>query len=213
MIAALLSLVAALTATPSAAPKAEVRNVRIFAPKIAVSREAAGKEAQVTGQIRVDMSFAKNSARKPVLRLSCLCEVDGALSVHTIFLDRPRTTEGMRRSAIMEAYRNAQVEIPHKEREQAYADPAKFTPHLPEVTRAAYAGAVYGTGEISRGFFRLGRSGSLPKVILHRVEVWQNGALVASCESSRSGLGGYDIPDDWYEWKRHPQKFKYMDIR
>lgn len=208
-----LLLFAALTASPSAAPKAEIRNVRIISPKIFVSREHAGKEALVTGQFRVDMSFSKNTARKPVLRLSCLCEADGALSVHTVFLDRPRTTEGMRRSAIMEAYRNAQVEIPFKEREQAYADPAKFTPHLPEVTRGAYSGAVYGTGEIGRGFFRLGRSGSLPKVILHRVEVWQNGALAASSESSRSGLGRYDIPDDWYEWKRHPQKFKYVDIR
>ena len=211
MVAAMM-LVAALAAAANT-PKAEVRNVRIASPKIVVSRAHAGSDAIVTGQIRVDMSFARPTARKPVLKLACLCEAGGALSVHTIFLDRPRTTEGMRRSEIMAAFKRAGVEIPFAERAAAYADPATFTPHLAEVAKKTFTAAVYGTADVDRGFFRLGRSETLPRVLLYRIEIWQNGVRVATYESSRAGLGPYDIPADWHVWKKHPEKFTYADIR
>ena len=203
-------LAAALT---SAAPKPEVRNVRISSPKIYVSRTKSVSDAVVTGQFRVDMSFARATAKKPVVRLVTVCEVDGALVAHCVFLDRPHTFESMKRGEIMDAFKNAGVDIPFKEREQAYSDPAKFTPLLSEVSKDKYAGAVYGAGDIDKGFFRLGRSGSLPKVVIYRLELWQNGVMVASWESSKTGLGKYALPDDWHVWKKHPQKFKYIDVR
>jgi len=206
-------LLAAVVTAASAAPKAEIRNVRISSPKILVSREKAESDVIVGGQIHVDMSFARKMVRKPVLRLVCLCEVDGALSVYTVFLDKLRTNEGMSRSDIQAAFRNAGVEIPLKDCETAWTDPAKFTPHLPEVTREGYAAAVYGTPDLKRGFMRLGRSRALPKVLLFRCELWQNGVCAAVYESSRAGLGSYEIPTDWHCWKKHQQKFKYADIR
>lgn len=210
MIATLLVLAAALSA--ASAPKAEVRSVRLTPSKLIVSREKAGSDVLVTGQIRVDMSFARNTVRKPVLRLACLCEANGVLSVNTILLDRPRTCEGMRRSEVMNAFKAAGVDIPSKDRERAYSDPAMFTPFLPEVTKDAYAAAVYGSADVKRGFFRLGRSETMPKVLLFRLELWQNGVLAASYDSSRTGLGKYEIPADWHVWKKYPQKFKYADV-
>ena len=202
-----------LLAARVAAPQAEVRNVRISSPKILLSREKSESEVQVAGQFKVEMSFAKKTAKKPVVRLACLSEIDGALVANCIFLDKPGTGKGMNRSEIAGALKLSGAEIPWKERERMQADPSKFTPYLPEVVRETYVSAIYGTADIRHGFFRFGRSEKPPKVLLYRIEVWQNGVLAAKFDSSRTGLGAYDIPADWHEWKKYPQKFRYAEIR
>lgn len=202
-----------LAALAAAAPQAEVRNVRISSPKLILSREKSGSDVQVAGQFKVEMSFAKKTAKKPVVRLACLCEVNGALVANCIFLDRPDTGKGLPRSEVQAAFKAAGVEIPSKEREKSFTDPAKFTPYLSEVSREAYAAATYGTAELKRGFFRLGRSETMPKLLLYRIEVWQNGVRAAAFDSPRTGLGAYDIPKDWHVWKKYPQKIKYAEIR
>lgn len=200
-------------ALASAAPKSEVRNVRIFSPKLSVSRPRSDSEAVVVGQFRVDMSFSQTTVKKPVLRLVSICEVDGELVVHNVILDKLRTNDPMKRAEIMNAYKQAGVDIPYKEREQAYSDPARFTPYLSEVTKDAYAGAAYGAAEVKRGLFRLGKSVSPPKILLFRLELWQNGAMAASWESSNAGLGKYALPADWHVWRKHPQKFRYVSVQ
>ena len=206
-------VVAAVAMAAAGEPKCEVRNVRISSPKLAVSRAKAGSDAIVTGQIRVDMSFSRATAKKPVLRLVSVCEVDGSLVAHNLFLDRPRVNEPMKRGDIMSAYKQAGLDIPFKEREAAYSDPARFSPLLPEVSKNVYAAAVYGTAESDRGFFRLGKCAALPKVVVFRIELWQNGALAASWESPKTGLAKYGLPDDWHVWRKYPQKFRYVDAR
>ena len=203
-------LIAALAA---AAPQAEIRNVRISSPKIMLSREKSGSDVQVAGQFKVEMSFAKKTAKKPVVRLACLSEVGGALLANCIFLDKPDSNKGLSRSEIAAALKVSGVASGSKETERSGADPAKFTPYLAEVTKDAYLSAIYGTAELNRGFFRLGRSEKMPRLLLYRIEVWQNGVMVAKFDSSRTGLGAYEIPADWHEWKKYPQKFKYVEIR
>ena len=158
-------------------------------------------------------AISKKPAKKPVVRLACLSEIDGALVANCVFLDRPDTEKGMNRSEIAGALKASGVEIPWKDRERMQSDPSKFTPYLPEVVRETYASAIYGTADIRHGFFRLGRSEKPPKILLYRIEVWQNGVLAAKSDSSRTGLGTYDIPADWHEWKKYPQKFRYAAIR
>ena len=210
----ILSVLAVLAALTAATPRPEVRNVRISSPKIALSRERADSEVQLTGQFKVEMSFPKNTVKKPVMRLACLCEVNGALVANGIFLDRPETSRGMSRSEIQAAFKDAGLTFPSKEREKFLSDPAQFTPYLAEVSKTVYASAKYGTADLKHGFFRLGRSEKQqPRLLLYRIEVWQNGALAASFDSSRNGLGNYEIPDDWHVWKKYPQKFKYVDFR
>lgn len=209
---AVIGLVAAFAAG-AAAPPPEVRNVRISSPKIQLSREKSDSDVQVTGMFKVEMSFAKKTAKKPVMRLACLCEVNGTLLANCIFLDRPGENRGLGRSEVMAAFKASGEKDGSKEAEAFCADPAKFTPHLAEVAKETYQSATYGTPDLRRGFFRLGRSEKMPKLVLYRIEVWQNGALQAKYESSRAGLGAYGIPADWYEWKKYPQKFKYAEIR
>ena len=202
-----------LAALAAAAPQAEVRNVRISSPKILLSREKSGSEVQVAGQFRVEMSFARKTAKRPVVRLACLCEVNGALVADCVFLDRPDTARGMGRSELTAALKAAGFGADSKEAERLRTDPSKFTQGLSEVARDEFVSATYGTSELKHGFFRLGRSEKMPKLLLYRIEVWQNGVQVAKFDSSRTGLGAYDIPADWYEWKKYPQKLKYAEIR
>ena len=215
-VAAVVALMACMPqaqCAPASAAKAgvaEVRNVRFSSPKLTVSREKSGSSAVVTGQVHVDMSFARNMARKPVLRIVAVCEADGVLMAFNAFLDRPRTCDTMKRAEIMNAYKQAGIDIPSSEREKAYSDPARFTPLLSEVAKDAYSTAVYGTADVGKGFFRIGKCATMPKVVVFRLELWQNGALAAQWESSKSGLGKYALPADWHVWGKYPQKFKYI---
>ena len=211
MKALALCLAAALAAAPQ--PQAEVRNVRIASPKILLSREKSGSNVQVAGQFRVDMSFAKKMVKKPVMRLMSLCELDGALIAGCIFLDKPETSRGLNRSEVSAALKAAGVKAGSKEGESFRVDPEKFTPYLGEVSKEAYSSATYGTPDLGKGFFRLGRAEKMPRMLLYRIEVWQNGVCVAKHESSHTGLGAYDIPPDWHAWKKYPGKFKYVEIR
>lgn len=211
MSASVLCLLAVFAAALQ--PQAEVRNVRISSPKILVSREKSESDVQIAGQFKVEMSFAKMTAKKPVVRLACLSEVNGKLVANCIFLDGPGTSRGLNRSEISKALKAAGLKAGGKDGEKFRGDPSKFTPHLSEVTKDAYMSAVYGTSDLGRGFFRLGRSEKLPKLLLYRIEVWQNGVMVAKHDSSRTGLGAHDIPADWHEWGKYPQKFKYVESR
>ena len=80
------------------------------------------------------------------------------------------------------------------------------------MSKAAYSSAVYGTADVNKGFFRIGKTAMTPKVLLFRLELWQNGALAGVYESSRTGLGAYDIPADWSVWRKYPQKFRYVAV-
>lgn len=202
-----------LLAALAAAPQAEVRNVRISSPKVLLSREKSGSEVQVAGQFKVEMSFAKKTVRRPVVRFACLCEVNGALVANCVFLGKPDTAKGLTRSEVTVALKAAGFGENAKEAERLRSDPSKFTQGLSEVSGAEYASATYGTAELKHGFFRLGRSEKMPKLLLYRIEVWQNGVLVAKHDSSRTGLGAYGIPTDWYEWGKYSQKFKYAETR
>lgn len=206
MILSVLTLAAALTA--GSAPKAEISNVRFGATKLMVAKATSGSSHYIRGPLRVDMSFKRPQVRKPLLRIACLCEVNGTLACYSGLWDRPGTNRRLERSEVSAAFRLAGMELSAKERAAAMSDPKRISPLLGEVLKGPYQCASYGDASANGGFFRI--SGT-PRVLLCRFELWQNGVLVGSSDSSRTGLGGYDIPDDWYEWKKYPRKFKYVD--
>ena len=146
MIVFAFCLAAALAVAPT--PQAEVRNVRISSPKIFLSREKSESDVQVIGRFKVDMSFAKKMAKKPVMRLTCLCEVNGALIASCIFLDKPETNRGLNRSEIAKSLKASGAKEGSKEIESLRVDPVKFTRRTAgwsisaPTTSAASAGAL-----------------------------------------------------------------------
>ena len=210
MIKSMLVLAAALSCS---APKSEVQRAHVHSPRMAVAASKSGSDFSVFGEFRVDMAFpGRKMAKRPVLRLVSVCDVNGGLVAHNLFLDAPNTNVPMKRSDIMKAYKDCGVDIDAKERDSACSDPARFTPCLCCVSVDSFRFAIYGSSKSNRGFFRLGRSSVPPKLLLYRLELWQNGAMVTSWESSKTGLGKYSLPDDWHVWRKHPQLFRYVDV-
>jgi len=210
VVKSIFVLAAALSCT---APKSEVQRAHIHTPRMAVASSKSGSDFSVYGEFRVDMAFpGRGVAKRPVLRLVSVCEVNGSLVAHNLFLDAPNTNVPMKRSDIMKAYKESGADITAKERDAACSDPARFTPCLGCVSVDSLKSASYGSSKANRGFFRLGRSAVPPKLLLYRLELWQNGAMVTSWESSKTGLGKYSLPNDWHVWRKHPQLFKYVDV-
>lgn len=212
MIVSGIILSVALAVSPSAPPNAAgtpcIRSARFTSPKLSVSRERTGATAYVRGPVRVTMNFEGSRARKPLLRIACLCLVDGALVVYSDLWDRPATNASMSRDVPRNAFKSCGYEPPPAQRDSAFTDPACVTKCLPEVSRETFASVVYGTAKMNDGFFRISAS-LTPKLLLYRLEMWQAGVLIGSFESSRVGLSPYDIPDDWHVFKRHPDKYTY----
>ena len=207
MTFAILALAAALS-TAESAPKAEISNVRFGASTLMAVKAKSGPATYLRGPLRVDMSFRENRVRKPLLRIACLCEVDGELVCCSGLWDKLNTNRRLGRSEITKAFKQAGIELTPKEREAAMADPQKISPLLSEALKGAYQQASYGDKAENGGFFRVN---NLSRVLLFRFELWQNGVMVGSRESSWSGLGKYELPKDWHVWKKYPQKFKYVD--
>ena len=210
MVRSMLVLAAALSC---AAPKSEVQRASIHFPRMTLSSSKSGSDFSVCGEFRVDMSFSSRAvAKRPVLRVVSLCEVNGDLVVHNLFLDVPNTNVPMKRSDVMRAYKESGADIPAKEMDAACSDPARFTPCLCVASVDLFKSAVYGSSKSNRPLFRLGRCPIPPKLLLYRLELWQNGVMAASNESSKAGLGRYSLPKDWHAWRKYPQLFKYVNV-
>ena len=187
MVKSMIVLAAALSC---AAPKSDVQRASIHFPRMTLTSSKSGSDFSVCGEFRVDMSFsARGVAKRPVLRIVSICEVNGALVVHNLFLDVPNTVSPMKRGDIMKAFKESGADIPAKEMDAACSDPARFTPLLCAASVDPFKSAVYGSSKSNRPLFRLGRCAIPPKLLLYRLELWQNGVMATSHESSKAGLG------------------------
>ena len=204
MMLTALMLAALLSAETT--PKAEVSNVRFGASKLMAVKAKTGPATYLRGPLRVDMSCRQNQVRKPLLRIVCLCDVNGELVCHSGLWDKLDTNRRLGRSEVSKAFKLAGVELPPKERETALSDPQKISPLLPEVLKSAYQSASYGETAEHGGFFRVN---NLTRVLLFRFELWQNGGLVDSFDSDRAGLRRIGAPDDWFEKGKYPGKIVY----
>lgn len=210
---ALLSLMAALTA--GQAPQAEIGRARFVQPSLGLSKvSTSSRTVVIGGAVRVSFcDFAKPSVRCPVLHITCLCSQNGALTCYHGFWNELRTYAKIRSSDVSQALKATGVKLTGEERKKALSDPQLISSHLPEVLRERYAlTCLYGNPlEKGRGFFRLSNPTGADKLLLVRLEMWQNGVKIGEHESSQTGLGKFDLPKDWYVWKKYPQKFRYVD--
>ena len=213
MMTAFLLLCAALATAPEPpAPQAEVTNVRFPSPRLMVVKAKHGSSTFIRGPVRVDMSFRRAQVKCPVLKVTCLCDIDGRLTCYSGLWDRLNTNTKLNRSDVMASFREAGFTPDAKDRGSAYSDPALVSGKMCcEVAKEKYAGASYGATSQNGGLFRIGESGSNPRLLLFRFELWQFGVLAGSFESSRTGLGKLDIPEDWHVWRKYPRKFTYVD--
>jgi len=182
-------------------PKSAVKSVHFLSPSLAVSTAKVGGPSVIHGPLRIDMAFAAQTVRKPLLRIVCLCEVSGELVWMDGMWDRPGTNVRLSRSTVSAAFKAAGRD--------ACSEPACISSVMSDASARAYMAATYGEPDNTKGFFRLDRSPTAAKLLLYRFEIWQNGVLADAWESSRAGLGPYDIPRDWFVRGRYQGRFRY----
>ena len=213
MILSVLTLVAALTAGP--APKAEVGRVRFIMPTLCLARRSPeSRTVVIGGAVRTSFcDFKKATIRCPLLCITCLCSQDGALVCYQGFWNELKTYSRLRTSDVRRALKAEGVELTGAELKRALSDPKLISSHLPEVLGERYAlTCLYGNPRLKgQGFMRLSNPTGTDKLLLAHLEIWQNGVKIGEHESSHTGLGKFGLPSDWYEWKKYPQKFKYVD--
>ena len=216
-VSLLLCAVLAAVCPAEEQPKAEIGRVHFVLPRVYLARKPnAAPSALIRGVVRVAMgAVVRDSVHCPVMRMTCLCEQGGELVCYQGLFNRPDSYERLSSSEIDEAFRNAGVKLTGEDRKAAVSDPARFTPFLREVMSRAYVPTcMYGVPQEERkGFFRLNRLAGETRLLLTHLEMWQNGALIGGWESSRTGLGRFELPKDWYLPRKYPQKFKYAEGR
>jgi len=207
---------AALAAAGTKPPEPEIRASIQFPRMLELVRKPGSPTAVIAGVQKV--SFGRPTTggdfvRRPVLRLTVLCDNNGDLECRTCLVDRFDTYERMNPSQVSEAYRNAGRELKGSDRKAALSDPAQFTPLLSTVgccrlSKPCFYGNVK---DRSGGFFRVSRLTGDFKVLVTRMEIWQNGVMIAREELAASGFKRSALPKDWFEWKRHPEMFRYVE--
>lgn len=188
-------------------PRPQIRSVRFVSRQLSVSRK--GSSAYIRGPIRVDMSFPDGPVKRPVLRIICLCDIDGELVCYSGLWAKPRTSSMMGRGEIGSAFKQAGIELKGADRRAAFTDIVKISGCQSECSKEAFSSVVYGEKDLYRGFFRAGSVKEVVRILVYRLELWQNGALAEVYDSPRSAAAGYQLPDDWHVVGKYDGKFRY----
>ena len=173
-----------------AAPVAEAQvEAKIGAFRLSAVREKGPPpETLLRGQVKVAVTSSRARFKRPVFSVSALFDVGGVWRYYDAICLEQRTSKG-----------------PALGREQTLK---RMSLKQPEVTASAWGQLVY--GDSKEGFFRrCGIDYDGARLIAYRVEVWQNGVLVASADSDSSAAKRLGVPADWYLKGRHEGKMVY----
>ena len=189
----------------------EVKKVRLPSARLGLSRPKGSSVSYVRGQLRVEFSFSPRRFKRPVIRVTCLCDVDGAIRFYEGFYYTPNTYDGMGRNDLYTLFEEAGEKATDETVDELMHDAKKISYNQKEVDRDKFATVVYGSSNIDAGYFVVDDIVNSVKMLLYRVEVWQNGVMVKDYESAHTGLNKYEIPSDWYVWHKYPAKYKYIE--
>ena len=189
----------------------EVKKVRFTSSRLALSRPKGSQVSYVRGQLRLDLSFAPARFKRPVVRITSLCDVDGAVRFYEGFFYTPNSYDRMGWNEARTLFEDVGEKVTHDSLGELMHDAKKISACQKEVDREKYTTLVFGSTSPCAGYFSVGDMVKSVKLLLYRIEVWQNGILVKDYESPHTGLGKYAIPDDWHIWHKYPSKYKYVE--
>lgn len=189
----------------------EVKKVRISSSRLGLSRPKGSSTSFVRGQLRIEYAFAPRRFKRPVVRVLCLCDVDGSVNFYEGFFYTPNRYDRMGGGELQELFKDAGESVTSANMDELMHDAKKISANQKEVDREKFTTVVYGSTSTYAGYFRIPEVVRSAKLLLYRVEVWQNGILANQYESAKTGLGKYEIPDDWHVWHKYPMKYKYVE--
>ncbi len=147
-----------------------------------------GAELTLGMQVKAQLKGELPRIRRPVLSVSALFETDGLWRSYDVVLTDQKTSSGVNINA-----------------EQT---PAGVSTWQPEVTLKDWRSPVF--GDAKHGLFKgCGIPSSSAKLIAWRLELWQNGGLVATSESDQRQLKKLGVPEDWHVKGKYAGKITY----
>lgn len=165
-------------------------DARFDQSRLVVVKEKPPHAAEITlhGQLRVGVKSQQQRIRRPILNVVGLFDVDGVWRMYDTLCVDLDTVAGICAA-----------------RGQT---PEKVSKSQPEVSTAAYSRAIF--GDVKNGFFNgYGVNAAKGKLIGYRLELWQDGSLIAAYDSDKSAIRRAGAPEDWYVKGKYPGKITY----
>ena len=167
---------------------AQVKGALVMPKVTPMKGRNRGAELTLGMQVKANLKGELPRIKRPVLSVSALFETDGLWRSYDVVLTDQKTPHGINISA-----------------EQT---PAGVSEWQPEVTLKDWKSPVF--GDAKHGLFKgCGISSSSAKLIAWRLELWQNGGLVAVCESDQKQLRKLGVPEDWHVKGKYAGKITY----
>lgn len=158
-------------------------------PKVvAVKGGSRFKSTALRVQARVNIDSDLQRIKRPVLSVSALFDIGGLWKSYDVVLVDQKVSHGVN------------IGPEHT--------PAGVSMWQPEVSVSEWRKIVF--GDARKGLFsECGIPASSAKLIAYRLELWQNGGLVAVHESDRRNTKKCGVPEDWYVKGKYSGKITY----
>lgn len=157
-------------------------------PKVSAVKEGNPKRTALRVQVRANLDSDLQRIKRPVLSVSALFDIDGLWRSYDVVLVNQKVSYG--------------VNINPDQ------TPAGVSLWQPEVSSSEWRRPVF--GDARRGLFaECGIPSSSARLLAYRLELWQNGGLVATHESDRRNLKKHGVPDDWHVKGKYSGKITY----
>lgn len=167
---------------------AQVKGSLVMPKVTSMKGRDRGSELTLGMQAKAQLKGDLPRIKRPVLSVSALFEIDGLWRSYDVVLTDQKTPYGININPDQ--------------------TPAGVSTWQPEVTLKDWKSPVF--GDAKRGLFTgCGIPSSSAKLIAWRLELWQNGGLVATSESDQRQLKKLGVPDDWHVKGKYAGKITY----
>ena len=157
-------------------------------PKVSPVKD--GSRVKVMGlraQVKVNLQSELQRIKRPVLSVSALYDIDGLWRSYDVVLVDQKVSHG--------------VNINPDQ------TPSGVSTWQPEVSISEWRRALF--GHPRRPLFMECNIPATAKLLAYRLELWQNGGLVAVHESDQRVVKKHGVPEDWYVKGKYSGKITY----
>ena len=160
---------------------------KIVNGRLSMFKAKPGNQSVLRGEVKISVRTDLPRIKRPMLNVIALFDIDGMWRWCDVLCSEPNQSYGSC--------------LPRE------ATPARYSSYQAEVSADAWDSVTFGNPKTS--FFTGYAVPEKAKLLLYRLEVWQDGKLLASQDSDRRLAKKLALPEDWYVKGKYPGKFSY----
>jgi len=171
-------------------PKGPEFKAKFTSSSLKFSRTTVAKdrdEYSVKGYVKADFNSTTNRFKRPILHIVTLFEYEGLWKYYDLIQTDQR--------------------VYHGSNPAADAGPERQSRWQPEIAKEAWTHLQYGAPE--HGFFYNSNIPPKAKLLVYRLEIWQDGKLVTALDTPKNAVKKFGIPENWYEKGKNAGRITY----